>query len=582
MYADLVSHSTTPPEYPTQVSPDVRSRYPVSISLKWTEVENPLSGEIEKRQILTIADCGIGMDKEVIERYFLQVGRSFYTTDEFRRRFRFIPTSRFGLGFLSTFAVSDLVTVDTFKPSSIANDGPIRITLTGPRNYLLTERGIRRTAGTQIEVALREPLESGRLIRLVEGWCRRVEFPINVTDLGIDSTVVAESSAQFLFDLRDVSDEQSRLVVRSFPVDQPGIEGDFYVFAKVTTQGEAWDQFTWLTYRYPKTHPGASTPNFPGNLDCIHGIAMTHPDQDYSGRGYAHRIDYRGEGFSVSIAREGRSRHKPDPAVISRWEEILRDHISSSAHSTSEDGWKYRQRLAGIFDFDSFWRSLEGMIPLYIDGKRTMFSLEKAERFQTLTIIIDQRRVNNRYSKEKAQPFPKTRSRTPALFHDLFLSELHYEFLIKPRVPVKISWLNEHYIALDWSLPTNDAQPFAESILTKWFLFDLPVRMSIGCGLNWEQRSQTAVLLNSNHSFVKWLVTLKTACSDNGEAFKIQQFDTLMDLLDSAFRYADQGYIDRLQNYLDRWSNLPGLSLDLYPPKIKLLRDMFKLPYWQD
>ncbi len=143
MYEDLLRQSIPPPEYPTEVSNEIRSSYPVSVTLKWVEVQNELSEETERRQVLRVSDSGIGMDKDVIQRYFLQVGRSFYTTDEFRRNFRFVPTSRFGLGFLSTFAVSDLVTVETFKPSSSADDGPLRLVLTGPRSYLLTERGSR-------------------------------------------------------------------------------------------------------------------------------------------------------------------------------------------------------------------------------------------------------------------------------------------------------------------------------------------------------------------------------------------------------------------------------------------------------
>ena len=105
--------------------------YPVRIALKEVPFTNPLSGEEEARPLLAVEDTGIGMDKEIIRRYFLQVGRSFYTTDEFRRSFRFVPTSRFGIGFLSVFAVSDRVSVDTYKPTSPTHDGPIRLVLAG-------------------------------------------------------------------------------------------------------------------------------------------------------------------------------------------------------------------------------------------------------------------------------------------------------------------------------------------------------------------------------------------------------------------------------------------------------------------
>jgi len=108
MYADLVKQSITPPQYPTEVAEDIRTRYPVSVSLKSIEVENPLSQEKETRQVLTVSDAGLGMDKEIIQRYFLQVGRSFYTTDEFRRAFRFVPTSRFGIDFYQRLRLATL------------------------------------------------------------------------------------------------------------------------------------------------------------------------------------------------------------------------------------------------------------------------------------------------------------------------------------------------------------------------------------------------------------------------------------------------------------------------------------------
>lgn len=150
MYADLVKEGIKTPEYPTQVDEERRQRYPVQISLEVKKIKNDLSGEEEERQVLTVDDAGIGMDREIIQRYFLQVGRSYYTTDEFRRKFGFIPTSRFGIGFLSVFAVSNNVVVDTYKPSSLRGDKPIRMTLAGPRNYLLTEVSERQISGTRI------------------------------------------------------------------------------------------------------------------------------------------------------------------------------------------------------------------------------------------------------------------------------------------------------------------------------------------------------------------------------------------------------------------------------------------------
>src|SRR5206468_7097015 len=83
MYADLAAEGTDPPESPTQVPGERRNRYELKIGLEEQEWENELSGEKEKRQVLVVDDCGLGMSRDVIERFLLQVGRSYYTTEEF-------------------------------------------------------------------------------------------------------------------------------------------------------------------------------------------------------------------------------------------------------------------------------------------------------------------------------------------------------------------------------------------------------------------------------------------------------------------------------------------------------------------
>ena len=57
-----------------------------------------------------IRDNGTGMDEHIIQNYFLKVGRSYYTSDEFRAANRHAPggksytaISRFGIGILSCF-----------------------------------------------------------------------------------------------------------------------------------------------------------------------------------------------------------------------------------------------------------------------------------------------------------------------------------------------------------------------------------------------------------------------------------------------------------------------------------------------
>ncbi len=141
MYADFAAQNpgVTPPNRPTQFHPDVRDRYPLLIQLTHEDVELTPDGPIEKRRVINIEDCGTGMNEEIIRRYFLQIGRSYYRSNEFRERYRFAPTSRFGIGFLSVFAVSRDITVDTARRNDAGKLVGLRLQLREPRNYLLTE-----------------------------------------------------------------------------------------------------------------------------------------------------------------------------------------------------------------------------------------------------------------------------------------------------------------------------------------------------------------------------------------------------------------------------------------------------------
>ena len=106
---------TTPPARPTQFDRDVRERYPVCVALLDEDAVISPDGPTERRLVFTIEDHGAGMNDEIIRRYFLQVGRSYYQSHEFRERFKFTPASRFGIGFLSVFAVSSDITVETSR-----------------------------------------------------------------------------------------------------------------------------------------------------------------------------------------------------------------------------------------------------------------------------------------------------------------------------------------------------------------------------------------------------------------------------------------------------------------------------------
>ncbi len=85
---------------------------------------------------VTVRDNGIGMDRQWIEKYFLNIGISFYKSGEVRgiqRRtsldFSFI--SQFGIGFLSSFLVSEKIVIRTRK----ADSRGLRIAISDLKDY---------------------------------------------------------------------------------------------------------------------------------------------------------------------------------------------------------------------------------------------------------------------------------------------------------------------------------------------------------------------------------------------------------------------------------------------------------------
>lgn len=579
MYSDLQREGLPTPESPTQVPEEFRARYSVKISLVESEMQNALSGEVEKRQVLTIEDSGIGMDEEIIKRYFLQVGRSYYTTDEFRRNFHFVPTSRFGIGFLSVFAVSDHVTVETYKPGSPNQNGSIRLTLTGPRTYLLTERGQRRSCGTYIEVFLREPMSQGTLTSLVSNWCKRVEFVIIVNDLRLESTIVSERADEFTCEVPDATEEGARLVVRSFPVDRPGIEGELYVFARVDNSGEFWAAWDWVKYRYPTITPRAIAPDFPDRLICFHGISMLEGSNLSGPMGM--RIDYRGDTYQPTMSRENFGGHRArirglDPRIESRWEELLRQHLATSQLANGEEGWKYKQRLVKDFPISSFWASLPETIRVHKEESVQLVSLEQIQAMPVITTFVGPWAKEN---KDDQNYIPTSSIPSIAVDDLAYLSAEHRAEVFNGRSVERVRWVENVYLAIDWKLCLGNNELIEVQYRSFMEVVALPSEPDIvGCMIHKTlDRVYGHILLNANNSLVRWLVSVNRCCKQGKHGLRKEQINTLSNLIDNCVRYKYENKFDELRAYLRGWRDLPHIPPELYPPMIELTEGMFRL-----
>lgn len=93
-----------------------------------------------KRKYIYCKDNGIGMTKEIIEKYFLNIGNSFYKSREFQKlksswTNNFQPTSQFGIGILSCFMIGDRIEVTTRPLNETEHEKSISFSIDGPHEH---------------------------------------------------------------------------------------------------------------------------------------------------------------------------------------------------------------------------------------------------------------------------------------------------------------------------------------------------------------------------------------------------------------------------------------------------------------
>jgi hypothetical protein len=105
---------------------------------------------------ITVRDNGIGMDREWIEKYFLPVGVSFYTSEDFGELglvdVGFSPISCFGIGILSCFMVAEEIIIRTRKPSSPG----LEIIIHDAKSYFDVREDDSIPQGTEVKVVFKD------------------------------------------------------------------------------------------------------------------------------------------------------------------------------------------------------------------------------------------------------------------------------------------------------------------------------------------------------------------------------------------------------------------------------------------
>lgn len=143
---------------------------------------------------LTISDKGVGMTAEEVDKYLNQV--AFSGAEEFLEKYKGQNEStiigHFGLGFYSSFMVSDKVEVIT---NSYQQDKPsVKWECDGSPAFTLEETD-KPDRGTDIVLHINEEskefLEAGKIRQILEKFCRFLPIPIFFEDKQINNTTPA-------------------------------------------------------------------------------------------------------------------------------------------------------------------------------------------------------------------------------------------------------------------------------------------------------------------------------------------------------------------------------------------------------
>lgn len=145
----------------------------------------------ETDDFLEISDNGTGMDLDIINKFYSSVGTSYYKSSEFydlkaKVELDYTPISRFGIGVLSCFMVSDYLKVNTKRlKGPYESSEAYEIIVEGQDSIFWVREGSMAEPGTSTHLALRTD-HPWRLIThqdLIDSICKiipRPPFPIEI------------------------------------------------------------------------------------------------------------------------------------------------------------------------------------------------------------------------------------------------------------------------------------------------------------------------------------------------------------------------------------------------------------------
>jgi Histidine kinase-, DNA gyrase B-, and HSP90-like ATPase len=196
---------------------------------------------------ISITDTGVGMNRYIIENFFLKLGQSYYRSSDFlqtrallrKQNLDFKPISEFGIGFASVFMLGDRVEVETASWIGDRNDKRKRVMRIDGLGRLIEVYEDPNTAlphfhGTKITIHLakrasREPPLWDEIVSYLRRTCVNLPYSIvleHVTQVQIVESAIDPQGLQIQIP------EHLRNTTMTIPVHdhQNGLDGEIVIF----------------------------------------------------------------------------------------------------------------------------------------------------------------------------------------------------------------------------------------------------------------------------------------------------------------------------------------------------------------
>jgi molecular chaperone HtpG len=300
------------------------------VSVTWNPNERQLS----------VQDDGVGMTRDVIQHHLMNVGSSYYNTPQFEAEHKdFAPISRFGIGILTCFMISDDVEIVTFS----RNRG-FRIKMTSVKStYLLRELakddplvGGITPNGTRVSLRVRDTVDLSQtsVLDIVKHWIILPECTVEYREQGktpikIGFPSVQDALKEILKELPPISWASLETIVKSHvgaqSADAP--DGGRYELAFGVYSGY-YPERSFATLR-ERDSPQV----------CIEGIRVAEslPGFERSPERIGGLLSVRGSRrFRTTVSREGLEADEAYKRVSRQCAAMLFEHVSDESVRISQ------------------------------------------------------------------------------------------------------------------------------------------------------------------------------------------------------------------------------------------------------